>query len=69
MERFRADTYGESFAEVYDEWYQGVSDAEAVAAFEAEGVEAVAVALFFGLAYLTVWAFDGLRPADDTGRK
>lgn len=23
---------------------------------------AVAVALFFGLAYLTVWAFDGLRP-------
>lgn len=25
---------------------------------------AVAVALFFGLAYLTVWAFDGLRPAD-----
>lgn len=24
---------------------------------------AVAVALFFGLAYLTVWAFDGLRPA------
>lgn len=35
MERFRADTYGESFAEVYDEWYQGVSDAEAVAAFVA----------------------------------
>ncbi|MEZ5412212.1 MAG: class I SAM-dependent methyltransferase, partial [Acidimicrobiales bacterium] len=33
MERFRPDTYGESFAEVYDEWYQGVSDAEAVAAF------------------------------------
>lgn len=33
MERFRADTYGESFAEVYDEWYQDVSDAEAVAAF------------------------------------
>jgi len=33
MERFRADTYGESFAEVYDEWYRGVSDAEAVAAF------------------------------------
>jgi len=35
MERFRADTYGESFAEVYDEWYRGVSDAEAVAAFVA----------------------------------
>lgn len=35
MERFRADTYGESFAEVYDEWYEGVSDAEAVAAFVA----------------------------------
>ncbi len=35
MERFRADTYGESFAEVYDEWYQGVSDAEAVASFVA----------------------------------
>ncbi len=29
---------------------------------------AVAVALFFGLAYLTVWAFDGLRPADGPGR-
>lgn len=32
---------------------------------------AVAVALFFGLAYLTVWAFDGLSPAGpsgDTGR-
>ncbi|MDH4362609.1 MAG: class I SAM-dependent methyltransferase, partial [Acidimicrobiia bacterium] len=35
MERFRPDTYGESFAEVYDEWYQGVSDAEAVASFVA----------------------------------
>lgn len=35
MERFRADTYGESFAEVYDEWYRDVSDAEAVAAFVA----------------------------------
>lgn len=35
MERFRPDTYGESFAEVYDEWYQGVSDAEAVAGFVA----------------------------------
>lgn len=35
MERFRADTYGESFADVYDEWYQGVSDAAAVAAFVA----------------------------------
>lgn len=37
---------------------------------------AVAVAVFFGLAYLTVWAFDGLRPAvtpgpstSDPGRK
>ena len=35
MKRFRADTYGESFAEVYDEWYHDVSDAEAVAAFVA----------------------------------
>jgi SAM-dependent methyltransferase len=33
--RFRADTYGESFAEVYDEWYHDVSDAAAVARFVA----------------------------------
>jgi SAM-dependent methyltransferase len=32
---FRADTYGESFAEVYDQWYGEVSDAEAAARFVA----------------------------------
>ncbi len=32
-EGFGADRYGESFADVYDEWYDDVSDAEATAAF------------------------------------
>lgn len=29
MERLQADTYGESFADVYDQWYPDVSDTEA----------------------------------------
>lgn len=33
---FRPDTYGDAFAEVYDTWYDGVSDAAAVARFLAE---------------------------------
>lgn len=32
-EEFGPDRYGESFADVYDEWYDDVSDAEATAAF------------------------------------
>ena len=31
----RADAYGQSFADVYDHWYEGVTDAEATAEFAA----------------------------------
>jgi len=30
---FRPDSYGDSFADIYDEWYQDVSDAEGTVAF------------------------------------
>ena len=30
---FQPDTYGESFADVYDDWYRGITDAEATATF------------------------------------
>ena len=33
MEGYRLDTYGEAFADVYDRWYAGVSDAAATARF------------------------------------
>ncbi len=33
IDEFGPDRYGESFADVYDEWYDDVSDAEATAAF------------------------------------
>ena len=33
MEGYRLDTYGEAFADVYDGWYTGVSDADATARF------------------------------------
>lgn len=33
IDGFGPDRYGESFADVYDEWYDDVSDAEATAAF------------------------------------
>ena len=32
---YRPDAYGESFADVYDNWYEGVTDAEATAGFVA----------------------------------
>ncbi len=32
---FSASTYGDSFADVYDDWYENISDAEATAAFVA----------------------------------
>ncbi len=32
---FRSETYGESFADVYDDWYRDVTDAEATARFVA----------------------------------
>lgn len=31
MDGYRRDTYGESFADVYDEWYAGITDAEGTA--------------------------------------
>lgn len=33
MEGYRSDTYGEAFADIYDDWYQHVSDADATARF------------------------------------
>lgn len=36
MEGYDATTYGERFADVYDDWYQGISDASACAALVAE---------------------------------
>ena len=33
IDDFGPDRYGESFADVYDEWYNDVSDAEATATF------------------------------------
>lgn len=35
MDGYRSDTYGEAFADVYDQWYQGISDPDATAAFVA----------------------------------
>jgi SAM-dependent methyltransferase len=32
---YRADAYGETFADVYDDWYEGVTDAAATASFVA----------------------------------
>jgi SAM-dependent methyltransferase len=33
MDGFRPDTYGDAFADVYDEWYGGITDADATARF------------------------------------
>ncbi len=38
MNEFGPHTYGESFADVYDDWYSGISDAEATATFVAARV-------------------------------
>ncbi len=46
---FRADTYGEAFAEVYDAWYGQVSDAEGAARFVASRCPTGAVVLELGV--------------------
>ncbi|MEJ7719637.1 MAG: hypothetical protein WKF58_04010 [Ilumatobacteraceae bacterium] len=33
MEAYRSDSYGEAFADVYDEWYRDLDDVESVVAF------------------------------------
>ena len=45
MEGFDASTYGERFADVYDEWYGGVSDVEATVAAVAALAGALGVVL------------------------
>ena len=31
MERYTPSTYGDAFADIYDEWYGGLDDVEAIA--------------------------------------